>query len=206
MEHYPSRLLEEAVNELSRLPGIGRRGALRLALHLLKQDAADVNRFGNAIIRLRNNINYCTSCHNISESEVCSICANPRRDNSQICVVQDIRDVMAVENTSQFNGLYHVLGGIISPMDGIGHGQLNIDSLVEKVNSGKISEVIMALSATMEGDTTVFYISKKLRDSGVKISILARGVAIGGELEYADEVTLGRSILNRVPYENVLIK
>lgn len=206
MEHYPSRLLEEAVNELSRLPGIGRRGALRLALHLLKQDAADVNRFGNAIIRLRSNINYCSRCHNISESEICSICANPRRDDSQVCVVQDIRDVMAVENTSQFNGLYHVLGGIISPMDGIGPGQLNIDSLVEKVNSGKISEVIMALSATMEGDTTVFYISKKLRDSGVKISILARGVAIGGELEYADEVTLGRSIVNRVPYENVLIK
>ena len=149
---------------------------------------------------------YCQQCHNISENTLCAICANPRRDNSVICVVQDIRDVMAIENTAQFNGMYHVLGGIISPMDGIGPSQLNINSLVEKTANGIINEVIMALSATMEGDTTVFYISKRLKDTEVKISILARGVAIGGELEFADEVTLGRSLINRVPYENTLVK
>lgn len=206
MEQYPSRLLEEAVNELSRLPGIGRKGALRLALHLLKQNPADVERLGNAVIQLRSSVVYCHQCHNISENTLCAICANPRRDGSVICVVQDIRDVMAIENTAQFNGMYHVLGGIISPMDGIGPSQLNIDSLVEKTANGNINEIIMALSATMEGDTTVFYISKRLKDIDVKISILARGVAIGGELEFADEVTLGRSLINRVPYENTLVK
>ena len=206
MDNYPSRLLEEAVNELSRLPGIGRKGALRLALHLLKQNTTDVERFGKAIINLRTSIKYCRNCHNISETELCSICANPRRDTGVICVVQDIRDVLAVENTSQYNGQYHVLGGIISPMDGIGPSQLHIDSLVEKVSQNNTTEIIMALSATMEGDTTVFYISKKLKEFDVRISILARGVAIGGELEYADEVTLGRSIVNRVPYENALVK
>ena len=206
MEQYPSRILEEAVNELSRLPGIGRKGALRLALHLLKQNPADVERLGNAVIQLRSSVVYCQQCHNISENTLCAICANPRRDNSVICVVQDIRDVMAIENTAQFNGMYHVLGGIISPMDGIGPSQLNINSLVEKIANGTINEVIMALSATMEGDTTVFYISKRLKDADVKITILARGVAIGGELEFADEVTLGRSLINRVPYENTLVK
>lgn len=206
MEQYPSRLLEEAVNELSRLPGIGRKGALRLALHLLKQNPADVERLGNAVIQLRSSVVYCHQCHNISENTLCAICANPRRDGSVICVVQDIRDVMAIENTAQFNGMYHVLGGIISPMDGIGPSQLNIDSLVEKTANGNINEIIMALSATMEGDTTVFYISKRLKDTDVKISILARGVAIGGELEFADEVTLGRSLINRVAYENTLVK
>jgi len=206
VEQYPSRLLEEAVNELSRLPGIGRKGALRLALHLLKQNPADVERLGNAVIQLRSSVVYCHQCHNISENTLCAICANPRRDGSVICVVQDIRDVMAIENTAQFNGMYHVLGGIISPMDGIGPSQLNIDSLVEKTANGNINEIIMALSATMEGDTTVFYISKRLKDIDVKISILARGVAIGGELEFADEVTLGRSLINRVAYENTLVK
>ena len=206
MEQYPSRILEEAVNELSRLPGIGRKGALRLALHLLKQNPADVQRLGNAVIQLRSSVVYCHQCHNISENTLCAICANPRRDGSVICVVQDIRDVMAIENTAQFNGMYHVLGGIISPMDGIGPSQLNIDSLVEKTANGNINEIIMALSATMEGDTTVFYISKRLKDIDVKISILARGVAIGGELEFADEVTLGRSLINRVAYENTLVK
>ena len=206
MEQYPSRLLEEAVNELSRLPGIGRKGALRLALHLLKQNPADVERLGNAVIQLRSSVVYCHQCHNISENTLCAICANPRRDGSVICVVQDIRDVMAIENTAQFNGMYHVLGGIISPMDGIGPSQLNIDSLVEKTANGNINEIIMALSATMEGNTTVFYISKRLKDIDVKISILARGVAIGGELEFADEVTLGRSLINRVAYENTLVK
>ena len=206
MDNYPSRLLEEAVHELSRLPGIGRKGALRLALHLLKQNTTDVERFGKAIINLRTSIQYCSNCHNISETELCTICANPRRDTGVICVVQDIRDVLAVENTSQYNGQYHVLGGIISPMDGIGPSQLHIDSLVEKVSKNNTTEIIMALSATMEGDTTVFYISKKLNEFDVRISILARGVAIGGELEYADEVTLGRSIVNRVPYENALVR
>ncbi len=206
MEIIPSKLLEEAVNELSRLPGIGRKGALRLALHLLKQDVNDVTRFGNAIIKLRSHINYCKHCHNISETELCTICASPRRDKSILCVVQDIRDVLAIENTSQYNGLYHVLGGIISPMDGIGPSQLTIDSLVEKVEHENISEIIMALSTTMEGDTTSFYISKKLKQFDVKISVIARGISIGGEIEYADEVTLGRSILNRVPYENHALK
>jgi recombination protein RecR len=206
MDQFPSRLLEEAVNELSRLPGIGRKGALRLALHLLKQDINDVKRFGNAIVNMRTQVQHCRSCHNISETEMCNICTNPRRDAGLICVVQDIRDVMAIENTSQYNGMYHVLGGIISPMDGVGPSQLTIELLVERINLNPVREIIMALSATMEGDTTVFYISKKLKDADVRISILARGVAIGGELEYADEVTLGRSILNRVPYENALVK
>lgn len=206
MENFPSKLLEEAVGELSRLPGIGRKGALRLALHFLKQDVNDVNRFGNAIIKLRSHVNYCNHCHNISEKELCSICNSPRRDKSILCIVQDIRDVLAIESTSQYNGLYHVLGGIISPMDGIGPSQLNIDSLVKKLQEEPVSEIIMALSTTMEGDTTAFYISKKLQPFDIKISVIARGISIGGELEYADEVTLGRSILNRVPYENHALK
>ena len=200
MEQYPSRLLEEAVNELSRLPGIGRKGALRLALHLLKQNPADVERLGNAVIQLRSSVVYCQQCHNISENTLCAICANPRRDNSVICVVQDIRDVMAIENTGQFRGIYHVLGGKISPIDGVGPSQLNIISLVEKVKSGVVNEIIFALSSTMEGDTTNFYIYKQIADCEIIISTIARGISVVDELEYADEVTLGRSIRNRISF------
>lgn len=199
--NYPSKLLEDAVNQFSKLPGIGKKGALRMVLHLLKVDTNTVRDFSSSLIRLREQITYCKNCHNISDKDMCNICSNPKRDKSMVCVVEDLRDVMAIENTSQYNGLYHVLGGIISPMDGIGPNQLNILSLVDKVNSGYIAEVVMALSTTMEGDTTIFYISKKIHDSNVKISTLARGVAIGGDLEYADELTLGRSIINRIPYE-----
>lgn len=204
-ENYPSKLLEEAVNRFSRLPGIGRKAAMRMVLHLLKEDVSTVLDFSSAISKLRQEITYCKSCHNISDRELCNICSNPKRDNSILCVVEDLRDVMAIENTSQYNGLYHVLGGIISPMDGIGPNQLNIASLIDKVKSGGVNEIIMALSTTMEGDTTVFYISKKVTGAPIKISTLARGVAIGGELEYADEVTLGRSIINRVPYESTAL-
>jgi recombination protein RecR len=204
LNSYPTPLLEEAVNEFAKLPGIGRKSALRMVLHLLRQSPSDVQRFSESIISLRNGIRYCSSCHNISDKEICSICADPRRDHQLVCVVEDIRDVMAIENTSQFKGIYHVLGGIISPMDGIGPSQLQIDSLVAKAAEGKIREVIMALSTTMEGDTTVFYIYKKVHPLGVTISTLARGVAVGNDLEYADEITLGRSIVNRIPYENNL--
>ncbi|HKR04181.1 MAG TPA: recombination mediator RecR [Bacteroidia bacterium] len=206
MNTYSSKLLEDAVNEFAALPGIGRKTALRLVLSLLKRPAAEIEQFGNTIIRLRTNINYCKSCNNISETEICNICSNPKRDKNIVCVVEDIRDVLAVENTNQYTGLYHVLGGIISPMEGIGPSQLNIESLLEKALSGTIDEVIMALSTTMEGDTTVFYLYKKLKPFDVKISTIARGIAIGGELEYADEITLGRSIINRTPYENSLVK
>ncbi len=201
IEKYPSRLLENAVNEFAKLPGIGRKSALRLVLHLLRKDLSDVTLFGESIIRLRKEIKHCRICHNISDTETCQICANPSRNNSVICVVENIRDVMSVENTHQFNGLYHVLGGIISPMDGIGPGDLEIGSLVGRVDQGNISEIILALSTTMEGDTTNFYIYRKLKDKNLKITTLARGVSIGDELEYADEITLGRSLLNRVPYE-----
>jgi recombination protein RecR len=202
IDKYPSRLLENAVNEFSKLPGIGRKSALRLVLHLLRQDADDVNAFGNSLIQLRNEIKHCKICHNISDSEICKICSNQARNESVICVVENIRDVMSIENTQQFNGLYHVLGGIISPMDGIGPSELEIDSLVERVKSGEIIEVILALSTTMEGDTTNFYIFRKLKALEVKLSTLARGVSIGDELEYTDEITLGRSLMNRVPYES----
>jgi len=202
IDKYPSRLLENAVNEFSKLPGIGRKSALRLVLHLLRQEVSDVNTFGNSLIQLRNEIKHCKICHNISDTETCQICSNPSRNESVICVVENIRDVMSIENTHQFNGLYHVLGGIISPMDGIGPSELEIDSLVERVNSGEIIEVILALSTTMEGDTTNFYIFRKLKDKNVRISTLARGVSIGDELEYTDEITLGRSLMNRVPYES----
>lgn len=201
-QHYPSTLLENAVNEFSRLPGIGRKTALRLALFMLKQDKADAEKFGNAIIRLRSEITYCRVCHNISDTEVCQICAHPARDPKLVCVVENIRDVMSIENTQQFKGLYHVLGGIISPMDGIGPSDLEIASLIERVKAGGIDEVILALSTTMEGDTTNFYIFRKLADFGIKVTTISRGVAIGDELEYADEVTLGRSILNRVEFSN----
>lgn len=200
---FSSKLLENAIGEFAKLPGIGRKSALRLVLHLLRQSNEDVNNFGNAFIRLRNEIKYCKCCHNISDTETCSICANPKRDAKTICVVENIKDVLSIENTQQFHGLYHVLGGVISPMDGIGPGDLNIGSLVERVGRESISEVILALSPTMEGDTTNFYIFKKLAASGsqAKVTTIARGVAIGDELEYADEITLGRSIVNRMPYQ-----
>ena len=189
------------MQEFSRLPGIGRKTALRLVLHLLRQDAADVEQFTDAIATMRREVKFCRSCHNISDTELCPICSDQRRDASTICVVENIQDVMAVENTQQFHGLYHVLGGLISPMDGIGPSDLQIDSLVARVAEGGVNEVILALSPTMEGDTTNFYIFRKLAAYDVKISIIARGIAVGNELEYTDEVTLGRSILNRTPFE-----
>jgi len=206
IDKYPSKLLENAVNEFSKLPGIGRKSALRLVLHLLRQDVEAVNYFGNSLIQLRNDIKHCKICHNISDNDICQICNNPARNRSVICVVENIRDVMSVENTQQFNGLYHVLGGIISPMDGIGPSELEIESLVNRVEKGDIFEVILALSTTMEGDTTNFYIYRKLKDKEVKISTLARGVSVGDELEYTDEITLGRSLNNRVPYESSMGK
>ena len=200
-QQYPSQLLEKAVEEFSQLPGIGRKTALRLVLHLLRQETDDVDRFAEALTRMRHEVRHCRVCHNISDSELCPICSNPQRDSSTICVVENIRDVMAIENTAQYNGLYHVLGGIISPMDGIGPSDLEINSLVSRVAEGGVKEVILALSPTMEGDTTNFYIFRKLAAYDVKLSVIARGIAVGDELEYADEVTLGRSILNRTPFK-----
>ena len=202
MQQYPSQLLERAVEAFSQLPGVGRKTALRLVLHLLRQSTEDVDSFADAIIRVKHDVNYCKVCHNISDNEVCSICSDPRRDASVVCVVENIQDVMAIENTQQFHGLYHVLGGIISPMDGIGPHDLEIESLVERVEEGTVKEIILALASTMEGDTTNFYISRKLKDTGVKLSVIARGISVGDELEYTDEVTLGRSILNRTPFES----
>jgi len=201
-QQYPSQLLERAVQEFSRLPGIGRKTALRLVLHLLRQDTDDVMRLADAISTMKREVRYCRVCHNISDSDLCPICSNVRRDSSTICVVENVQDVMAVENTQQYMGLYHVLGGVISPMDGIGPSDLEIDSLVERVAQGGVKEVILALSSTMEGDTTNFYIFRKLAPyTDVKLSIIARGISVGNELEYTDEVTLGRSILNRTPFE-----
>ena len=200
-QQYPSVLLEKAVNEFSKLPGIGRKTALRLVLHLLRQSYSDVEQFASAIAKVKQEVKYCRVCHNISDEDVCPICSDSRRDSSLICVVENIQDVMAVENTQQFRGLYHVLGGIISPMDGIGPDQLEIRSLVQRVEQGGVSEVILALSSTMEGDTTNFYISRKLAPLDVKLSVIARGISVGDELEYTDEVTLGRSIVNRTPFE-----
>ena len=200
-QQYPSQLLEKAVSEFSRLPGIGRKTALRLVLHLLRQPAEDVEQFASAVTRMKQEVKYCRVCHNISATDVCSICSDHRRDGSIVCVVENIQDVMAIENTQQYHGLYHVLGGIISPMDGIGPSDIEIASLVERVEAGGIQEVILALSSTMEGDTTNFYISRKLEGTGVKLSIIARGISVGDELEYTDEVTLGRSILNRTPFD-----
>ena len=197
---YSSALLENAVNEFAKLPGIGRKTALRLVLHLLRQEEFSVENFGNAIIKLRKEIKYCHVCHNISDSYTCSLCSDPNRDDSIICVVENIKEVMVIENTHQFKGRYHVLGGVISPMDGIGPSDLEIDSLVKRVSEGGIQEIILALSATMEGDTTNFYIFRKLAPYNIKISILARGVSVGDELEYTDEITLGRSIINRMPF------
>lgn len=189
--------MEEAVNEFAKLPGIGRKTALRLVLHMLRQDIRSVESFSSAILTLKQDVKYCKSCYNISDDEICPICANLSRDKSTVCVVENIKEVMAIENTSQFKGLYHVLGGIISPIDGIGPNDLQIDSLVQRVSQGGINEIILALSTTMEGDTTNFYIYKKLAPFDVKISMIARGISIGDEIEYADEVTLGRSIINR---------
>jgi len=203
---YPSVLLEKAVREFARLPGIGQKTALRLVLHLLKMDNESVVAFGNALIQLKNNVKYCSICRNISDTDVCNICSSPKRDTTTVCVVENIRDVMSVENTGQYNGLYHVLGGIISPMDGIGPSDLFIDDLINRVASGEVKEVILALSTTMEGDTTNFYIYRRLQEYPVTITTLARGVAIGDELEYADEITLGRSIVNRTPFEDSLSK
>ncbi|MEP6262597.1 MAG: recombination mediator RecR [Gillisia sp.] len=202
--NFSSKLLEQAVAEMAQLPGVGKRTALRLVLHLLKQPVAQTEQFTKALMDLRTNIKLCKNCHNISDTEVCEICANPNRIREIVCVVEDIRDVMAIENTSQYRGLYHVLGGKISPMDGIGPSQLNIRSLVEKVKEGEIEEIIFALSSTLEGDTTNFYIFKQLEGVKVKTSTIARGISVGDELEYADEVTLGRSITNRVPFESSL--
>jgi recombination protein RecR len=202
--HYSSKLLENAVAEFSRLPGIGNKTALRLVLYLLKQDAGTVTQFGNAIIQLKNEIKHCRICHNLSDEDVCTICANQSRDHSVVCVVENIRDVMSIENTLQFRGVYHVLGGIISPMEGIGPADLTIGALEEKVAQGNIKEIILALSTTLEGDTTNFYIFKKLKKYSLSITTLARGVSFGDELEYTDEITLGRSILHRTPFETTL--
>ena len=200
VQQYSSALLEKAVGEFSKLPGIGRKTALRLVLFMLRQGDSDVDQFVNAVSKMKREVKYCRVCHNISDTDVCPICSESRRDASTICVVENVQDVLAVENTQQFHGLYHVLGGIISPMDGIGPADLEIESLVNRVAEGGVKEVILALSSTMEGDTTNFYISRKLADYPVKLSVIARGISVGDELEYTDEVTLGRSILNRTPF------
>lgn len=200
----PSKLLENAVSEISQLPGIGKRTALRLVLHLLRQPVEQSKNLANAILKAREEIRYCASCHNISDEELCQICENPSRDHSLICVVEDVRDVMAIENTGTFKGVYHVLGGKINPIEGIGPNQLNIVSLINKVKSGEVKEVIFALSSTMEGDTTIFYIYKQIKEENIVTSTIARGIAVGDELEYADEVTLGRSLQHRIPYEQTM--
>jgi recombination protein RecR len=203
---FSSALIENAVNEFARMPGIGKKTALRLVLHLLKQETSQVQQFSEAISRMREQIRFCRQCHNVSDEDICSICASHSRKKELVCVVENIRDVMAIENTQQYNGLYHVLGGIISPIDGVGPDQLNIHSLVERVQQQGIAEVIMALSPTIEGDTTIYYLSKKLKELPVKITTIARGIAFGGELEYADEMTLARSITNRLPLESYMQK
>lgn len=198
--NFSSKLIEGAVNAFAGLPGIGKKTALRLVLHLVKQQPEAVEQFAEAIVQMRRNIRECERCHNISDDQLCTICADRRRDQSLICVVEGIRDVMAIEDTGQYRGLYHILGGVISPIEGIGPSELNIDSLAQRVKSGDTKEVIMAISPTIEGETTIFYLSKKLRDTGVQVSTIARGISFGGDLEYADELTLGRSIVARVPY------
>lgn len=198
-EQYPSKLLEHAVQELSRLPGVGRKTALRFALYLLKQDNQIVEEFSKSLLTLRNDVKHCKVCHNISDTDICDICSNPQRDKTTICVVENIHSVMSIENTNQYHGVYHVLGGVISPMDGVGPSDIELESLFNRVQNEDIKEIILALNPTMEGDTTNFYISRKLADLNVKISVLARGVSVGDDLEYTDEVTLGRSILGRTP-------
>ncbi len=200
MQQYPSVLLEKAVEELSKLPGIGRKTALRLALHILSRTIEETDRFTDSIHQLRHNVKYCKVCHCISDADVCPVCSDPRRDTALVCVVENVQDMMAIENTPQFNGLYHVLGGIISPINGIGPADIEIDSLMKRVENGGIKEVILALSSTMEGDTTNFYISRRLSDSGVALSVIARGISVGNEIQFTDEITLGRSIVSRTPY------
>ena len=206
MNAYSSRLLEQCVDELGRLPGIGRKTALRLALHLLKQDSGIVSDLTKAIDEMKKEIRFCKACSNISDQDICQICSNPRRDKSTICVVSDIRDILAIENTSQYQGVYHVLNGIISPIDGIGPRDLTIEQLIERLSSGEIQEVIFALSGTIEGDTTSFYIYKKIKQFNISVSTIARGISVGDEIEYADEITLGRSITHRMPYQDGLEK
>jgi len=201
---FSSSLLENAVNEFAKLPGIGKKTALRLVLHLIKQDTAEVDQFSGIISKMRNEIKFCSRCYNISDKELCNICSNTMRKQEMICVVENIRDVIAIESTQQFNGIYHVLGGIISPLDGIGPGQLTIDALVDRIEKEEIEEIIFALSPTIQGDTTIYYIGKKLKHLPVKITTIARGIAFGGELEYADEMTLAKSISNRIPVENYI--
>ena len=204
IDNFPSKLLENAVNEFSKLPGIGKKTALRLVLHLLKKESDEVLRFSRALTQLREEVKHCRICRNISDNDICNICSNPSRDHRTVCVVENIRDVMSIENTQQYRGVYHVLGGIVSPMDGIGPADLEIDSLLARVEKGEVDEVIFALSTTMEGDSTNFYIFKKLKDYTIKITTLARGVSIGDEIEYTDEITLGRSIVNRMLFENFI--
>ncbi|MBP6732365.1 MAG: recombination protein RecR [Chitinophagales bacterium] len=203
---YSSKLIAEAVGEFTKLPGIGEKTALRLVLHLLKQDEEKVQYFGEAITRMRNEVKFCKTCHNVSDHDLCEICNSHHRDHGVVCLVETIRDVIAIENTNIYKGTYHVLGGVISPIDGVGPDKLNIESLVERVKSGTVKEIIMAISPTIEGDTTIFYVSKKLKDLNVNITTIARGISFGGELEYADEMTLARSIATRMPYENYLVK
>jgi len=202
VNHYSSKLVEKTVNELSKLPGIGKRTAMRLVLHLLKQDVSFSDQLGSSITNMRNNIRFCKRCYNISDQEVCQICSNPHRDEKILCIVEDVRDVMAIENTGQFQGLYHVLGGLISPMDGVSPSDLTISKLSDRIKDENVEEIILALSATVEGDTTSFYIYKQLKGITLKLSTIARGVAIGDEIEFADEITLGRSIIGRLPYES----
>ena len=202
---FSSSLLENAVNEFAKLPGIGKKTALRLVLHLIKQDTSEVARFSEIIAKMRNEIKFCSRCHNISDKTVCNICSNSMRKQDMLCVVENIRDVIAIESTQQFNGIYHVLGGIISPLDGIGPEELTIDALVDRIPKEEIQEIIFALSPTIQGDTTIYYISKKLKSCPVKITTIARGIAFGGELEYADEMTLAKSISNRIPVENFMV-
>jgi recombination protein RecR len=204
IDHFPSKLLENAVSEFSKLPGIGKKTALRLVLHLLKREPEEVHRFCEALIRLKDEVKHCSVCHNISDTDVCNICSNSTRDRGIVCVVENIRDVMSIENTQQYRGVYHVLGGIISPMDGIGPSDLEIESLLKRVEEGGVREVIFALSTTMEGDSTNFYLYKKLKNSSIRITTLARGVSVGDELEFTDELTLGRSIVNRLLYEQII--
>lgn len=204
ISNFPSKLLENAVDEFSRLPGIGKKTALRLVLHLLRQPNDDVSRFAQSLVSLKNDIKYCRECNSLSDTDICSICSSPKRNSSILCIVENIRDVMSIESTSQYNGLYYVLGGLISPMDGVGPADLNIEGLVNKIASGTVKEVVMALSATMEGDTTNFYIFKKISSFDVEVTAIARGVAFGDDLEYADEITLGRAIVNRVKFENTI--
>ena len=204
--NFPSKLVENAVNQLSRLPGIGKRSAFRLVLHMLKQEKNSVEQFGDSFVQLINRINYCSRCYGISDYELCEVCANPKRDIETICIVEDIRVMMAIESTLQYKGIYHILGGLISPMDGVGPNDIRAEELVEKVKTGAVKEVIFALSTTMEGDTTNYYLFRRLKDSGVKISSIARGIAIGDELEYTDEITLATALSSRMPYENSLAK